>query len=225
MNYFYATIFTFVLIFIGLVVLGIRTIGLNKYFAMLILIFGLIIGLGFWFNPDIYHWYAFIHQQQSINEAKEILKQPKKVTELMQILERRVHEEPNDAKAWFLLGRLKSSEGNWVEAHDALFQAYRLEPKNIKIAIFYVETIWQTQGEITPYAKKILKEILKQDTNQADALLMLASDAKDKKCYQQAIQYWRQILVLLPKDSQMYQALMDAIQEAQNKHQNKNCPI
>ena len=45
-------------------------------------------------------------------------------------------------------------------------------------------------------------------------------DAKAHQCYQQAIAYWQRILVILPKDSEMAQAITDAIKKAHKKKDN-----
>jgi len=189
-------------------------------FKNFILLSGILIvtlTLGLWCNPDLFLWHQHLSQQQAFLQAKQILKQPGKVQELIKRLESQVAHHPDDAKAWFLLGRIYASNNDWTKAHDALFQAYRLEPNNDKTAIFYVETIWQSQGKITDHGRLILEKVLKKDTNQPDALMMLAADAKDHQCYQQAIAYWQRILVLLPKDSEMAQAITDAIKKAHKK--------
>jgi cytochrome c-type biogenesis protein CcmH/NrfG len=126
----------------------------------------------------------------------------------------RVQEAPNDAKAWFLLGRLRAGQGDWKGAHDALLQAYRLNPNDHKAAIFYVETILNNQGQLNVFARQILQKVLTQDPNQADALMLLAADAKQHQCYQLAAQYWQKVLPQVPKEEKMYDALKTAIDEA-----------
>jgi cytochrome c-type biogenesis protein CcmH len=171
-------------------------------------------------NPDIVNWYQFIQQQKALQQAQAILKQPKQVEHLLERLQQAVVEHPDDAKAWFLLGRIYAANQDWPHAHDALLQAYRLHTKDIKTALFYVETIWHTQGRITHQAHDILQSVLKIEPNQPDALLMLATDAKEHQCFEQAIGYWKRVLVMFPKDSEMYKILLEAIDDAQKKPDN-----
>jgi cytochrome c-type biogenesis protein CcmH/NrfG len=180
----------------------------------------LVIACALMANLDIANWYQFIQQQKALQQAQSILKQPKQVEHLLERLQQAVIEHPEDAKAWFLLGRIYAANQDWPHAHDALLQAYRLHPDDLKTALFYVETIWHTQGRITKQAHMILQQVLKKDPNQPDALLMLATDAKEHQCYQQAILYWKRVLVMFPKDSEMYKILLEAIEDAQKQPEN-----
>jgi cytochrome c-type biogenesis protein CcmH len=180
----------------------------------------LVIACALMANLDIANWYQFIQQQKALQQAQSILKQPKQVEHLLERLQQAVIEHPEDAKAWFLLGRIYAANQDWPHAHDALLQAYRLHPDDLKTALFYVETIWHTQGRITKQAHMILQRVLKKEPNQPDALLMLATDAKEHQCYQQAIMYWKRVLVMFPKDSEMYKILLEAIEDAQKQPEN-----
>jgi cytochrome c-type biogenesis protein CcmH len=213
MTSFYISVSILSLLLIAAVCYGVRLKKGMWYIVLLMVTFS----LSLWVNPDILHWYQFEKNTRDFKKAQAILKQPKQIQRLKQTLKMQVTKHPEDAKAWFLLGRMYASEGLWREAHDAVFQAYRLEQKNLKTAIFYVETIWQTQGQITPQARHILDEVLKLDEHQPDALILLAADANNRGCYRQAIGFWQRLLVLLPKDSQMAQALTEAITKAQAK--------
>jgi len=177
----------------------------------------LVFTLGYWFNPDLITWYHAEQDARQLMEAKKILANAKKFEALLAQLEVSVKQNPNDDKAWFLLGRLKAGKGDWKGAHDALFQAYRLAPENTKYAIFYVETIMNTESRINAFAREILNKVLVQQPEQADALLILAADAKQRQCFQQASRYWQQVLPQVPKDSSLHQTLQTAIDEALQK--------
>ena len=168
-------------------------------------------------NFDILKWYQFLEQQKALHQAQDILKQPQKVEYLLERLKQTVAKHPEDVKAWFLLGRIYAANNDWAHAHDALLQAYRQQPDDVKTALFYVETIWHTQGHITKQAHMILQSVLKKQPNQPDALLLLATDAKQHQCYQQAIVYWKRVLVMFAKDSEMYKILLEAIENAQKQ--------
>lgn len=213
---FYLSFSIILLICIGMFVYAFKVKNKLWFWTLVILT----LGLALYSNPDIWNWYQYEKNTQAFEKAKAILKQPNQVKRLKQSLQAQVVKHPEDAKAWFLLGRMYASEGLWNQAHDAVFQAYRLEPNNLKTAIFYVETIWQTQGKITPQARYILNQVLKKDDHQPDALIMLAADANNRGCYQQAITYWQKILVMLPKDSEMAQVITEAISKASEKPEN-----
>lgn len=210
---FYISFFIILILLIAIIGLGFRL----KNSLWFLTLLAVTLGFSLYCNPDIWNWFQFEKNTQAFEKAKAILQQPNQIQNLKKTLQKQVGNHPEDAKAWFLLGRMYASEGQWNHAHDAVFQAYRLEPKNLKTAIFYVETIWQTQGQITPQARHILDRVLKIDENQPDALIMLAADANNRACYKQAISYWQKILVMLPKDSEMAQVITEAITKAQKK--------
>lgn len=209
-----------------LLIISMVYLGLSLYFKeyRLIAIGLFMIALGYWFNQDLLTWYHSEQDMRHLAEAKQILNDTKKFSSLVSQLEARVLAVPKDAKAWFLLGRLKAGQGDWQRAHDALLQAYRLAPDNEKYAIFYVETIMNTQGQLNAFARQILHKVLSLQPQQADALIILAADAKQHHCYHQASLYWQQVLAQVPKDAPLYQSLQSAIDEAL-LHSDKGCKL
>ena len=92
----------------------------KKVCLMLAILFIGIMGVGYHINPDLWRWYQHLQQQQSLDKAKAILAEPKKIAMLKIRLEDIVKLHPTDAKAWFLLGRLWAAEKNWKQASHAL---------------------------------------------------------------------------------------------------------
>ena len=173
--------------------------------------------LGFWTNPDLMLWYHELEKKAQLQQAQRILRSPEQFQQLLKNLEQRVKNVPNDAKAWFLLGRLRAEKGEWVSAHDAMLQAHRLQPESIKTSLFYVETVWHTQSGLHAYARKVLQDVLVQDPMQPDALMMLAADAKHQHCYQRALVYLNRLISIIPKDTPMYQDLYQEILKIKRK--------
>ena len=59
--------------------------------------------------------------------------------------------------------------------------------------------------------------MLLKNPKQPDALAMLAMDAYQEKHYQIAINYWQQLLIITPPNSDAAKALRKAIAKAQAK--------
>ncbi|NBX84756.1 MAG: hypothetical protein EBQ95_04005 [Gammaproteobacteria bacterium] len=194
----------------------------KKVCLMLAILFIGIMGVGYHINPDLWRWYQHLQQQQSLDKAKAILAEPKKIAMLKIRLQDIVKLHPSDAKAWFLLGRLWAAEKNWKQASHALKKSYALNPSDIKTGIFYAESLIHVENHLSIKSRQVLLHILKQEDNQPDALLMLAEDANMRRCPTEAIDYWKRVLILLPKDSEMYEALEIAISKAQ-KQKSTNC--
>ncbi len=180
---------------------------------------------GFMVNQDILHWFQHEKEQQSIAQAKNILNNPNAIQNLIEKLQQRVKNYPDDAKAWFLLGRVCAGDGQWEKAHDALLQAYRLEPDNIKSALFYVETIWHTQNKITAHAREVLLKILAQEPNQPDALMLMANEARQRQCPKEAIVYLEALRNLMASEEELRVSLDDAILKAQQEDNSKCQPV
>jgi cytochrome c-type biogenesis protein CcmH/NrfG len=218
------SVFFLSLLLIALVVMVIICLGFywtnSAWLLSLILISCL--SLTIYFNPDLYHWFLYEKDRQSYLRAQAILKNPQSIVNLVQKLERRVTIEPSDAKAWFLLGRIHAGQDNWEKAHDALFQAYRLNPKDIKTAIFYVETIWHVQGRLNALARHILHQVLRQEPKQADALMLLATEARQRNCPKEALPYLQELRQLFLEESEISRSIDKAIKKA-NQADDSEC--
>lgn len=210
------------------VILGLGTLGLLvflyrqfRHHPMLFFMFSgfitIVLGFGYVINPDIWRWYQHEQQQVALNQAKSILAEPKKMAMLKIRLQDVVNVHPEDAKAWFLLGRLWAAENDWNQATKALQHAYQIQPKDIKTAIFYAESLIRSQQKMSVESRQVLLKVLKQDPEQADALLMMAEDAVSRQCPLESIEYWKRVLVMVPKNSEMYQTIEEAIEKAHHK--------
>lgn len=172
-----------------------------------------VLSLLYFVQPDMWRWYQFERDQKRLKTAQSILKDPHRVQQLMESLKKHVKKSPTDAKAWFLLGRIYASSESWNDAYEALQKAYQLQPNDIKTALFYVETIWHVEGHITSEARVILLEILKKEPLQPDALMLLATEAKQRHCPKEAMGYLQTLRVLVSSDTNMTKSLDEAILE------------
>lgn len=189
-------------------------------FQTFILMFAVFAGV-LWFNPDLYHWYQFEKDKQSAEKAQSILKDPRSIEKLTEKLKQRVRLYPDDAKAWFLLGRLYAAQGDWKHAHDALFQSYRFNPLDTKTALFYVESIWHTEGRLNSLARHILQKIIKKEPKQPDALMLLSTEAQQRNCPKEALKYLETLRQLFSTDSEISQSIDEAILKAREADDSK----
>ena len=196
------------------------------YFTEVGLIFITVLTLGLclaiYCNPDMYHWFLYEKDKQSLASAQMILKNPQSLKNLTQKLEKRLVLHPEDAKAWFLLGRIQAAQEHWNKAHDALLQAYRLKPQDISTALFYVETIWHVEGRLNDLARTILLKALAQDSQQPDALMLLATEARQRNCPKEALVYLRKLRRVLASQADIRQNIDEAIIQA-NQADDSQC--
>jgi len=155
------------------------------------------------------------HNQQKVQAVLDKLKDP---DELIEQLKAQIQTHPQQAKGWYLLGRLYSSQGRWQEARDAFDKAHDIEPDNVQYAVNYAQSLLQLNNmQFNDAIRKIFTSVLKQQPKQPDAMAMLAMDAFMSHDYSRAINYWQQLLKLVPEGSDDAKAIRQAIAKAQTK--------
>jgi len=178
----------------------------------------LIIGssIGYW------HWGAwkaitdYLQHERLKVQAQSVLKSIKNPEELVDKLKQHLEQKPRAARGWFLLGRLYASQGKWAAAVEALDKAHQLKPHNEQFTVNYAQSMWQLNGQrFNSKIRSTYQGVLKDNPNQVDALSMLAIDAFQEKAYEKAIEYWTQLLALVPSDTADAKAIRKAIAKAQ----------
>lgn len=212
-------IFIFALLLLVAVALALyplqRKFRLFQIGVALILIIGS--SIGYW------HWgawktiIAYSQQERLKIQAQSVLKSIKNPEELIDKLKQHLKVKPNAARGWFLLGRLYASQGKWAAAVEALDKAHQLKPHNEQFTVNYAHSMWQLNGQrFNSHIRSTYQDVLKDNPNQVDALSMLAIDAFQEKAYEKAIEYWTQLLALVPSDSADAKAIRKAIAKAQD---------
>ncbi len=156
-----------------------------------------------------------LHEQEKAKALLATIKSPETVIRRMQS---HLAEHPQSTKGWYLLGRLYASQHRWLEAKLAFSKAYQLKPNDEQISINFAQSLLALgQEKDAIQARTVLQHVLNEKPGQPDALLLLAMDAYAQKSYQQAIDYWQRLLLLLPPDSEEAAAIRRAIAEANEK--------
>ncbi len=161
---------------------------------------------------------AFKVSEQKKEAAKAVLASLGSVDEVIVRLKKQVAAHPKDAKAWFLLGRVYASTGNWKEAKSAYTLAHTLEMSNHTYTLHYAQSVWEVNhAAFDEKTRLLLKEILSENPSQPDALAMLAYDAYQRKAYQAAIGYWEKLLQQMNASSEEASKLRQAIAKAREE--------
>lgn len=160
-----------------------------------------------------YHLGLLRHQ-----EAEKVLKTMHGPEEIIEKLKGKLSDDPSSARGWYLLGRLYSSQHQFNNAIEAFAKAHRLEPLDEKITVNYAEALWEDNHQLfNAHIRRLLQSVLLKNPNQPDALSMLAMDAFKRHAYKEAIESWRQLLLLVPEASDDAKAIQKAIFEAENR--------
>lgn len=163
-------------------------------------------------------WHRYHLEQVRKQKAKQLLATIKSPQELIDRLLSRLAGDPNNARGWFYLGRLYSSQNQWENARMAFEKAYRLNSNEPEIVINYAEILLsQQKGQFSNQIRSLLHQLLKQHPQQPDALALLATDAYQHKHYARAKAYWTRLLALVPAHSKEANALRQALAAIKSK--------
>ncbi|MEL6115292.1 c-type cytochrome biogenesis protein CcmI [Photobacterium sp. SP02] len=109
-------------------------------------------------------------------------------------LRTRLHERPDDATGWLLLGRIGMANRDVETAQGAMKRALDLEPNDPSLQLSYAQTLMMggQPGQIQ-LARNMLTHLLERDPDNLQALSLMAFDAFEQADYQTAIKYWEQM--------------------------------
>jgi len=135
---------------------------------------------------------------------------------VIMLLEQKVSQRPNDAKGWYLLGKLYLGVGDYRNAARNLTRANQLKLHDTQTMIALVEArFYSNNRSLSNADKAMLREILKKHPNHLNATNLLAIDAYNKHDYKKAVQLWEGLIEQLPPESDDGKALLKMIAKAQ----------
>ncbi|KLV10972.1 c-type cytochrome biogenesis protein CcmI [Photobacterium ganghwense] len=133
-------------------------------------------------------------------------------------LRTRLHETPDDATGWLLLGRIGMANRDAETAQSALDRAYRLEPSNPEVQLSYAQALMLIgdPGQ-SERARRLLMSVIKQDHTNLRAMSLLAFDAFEREEYDQAVAYWSMMKELIGADDPRAAMLDRSIARAEDQ--------
>lgn len=163
---------------------------------------------------------AFHLAEAKQKQAEAVVKSLGSTQAIIERFQTYLKKSPNDAKAWFLLGRVYVAEADWLLANQAFSTAHHLEPDHEEYTLHYVQSVWELNKQAFDNpSRALLLDILKHHPDQPDALAMLALDAYKRHKHQVAVMYWERLLKLAPQGSEEASKLRQAIARARKKMQ------
>ena len=130
---------------------------------------------------------------------------------------------PNDAKGWYLLGRLYLDQNAVEKATEAFKHSFENDPENTEVMAQYAQALYLNhRHQFTPEAITLVQNVLSEDPKNATALNLLAIDAFTHQRYAVAITYWQRLRNQYPEDSEAFRSFTQAIEASKKKNsQNK----
>lgn len=126
-----------------------------------------------------------------------------------------LQNKPNDAPSWFLLGQIGMATENPQMALDSYAKAAELAPSNLLYKQKYAEILmFSADPKDKEKGEHLVKEIIKQDHTNIDALRLLAFHLFEKEDYKMAAMTWGMMLKLMPEDDPSRAIIERSIQAA-----------
>ncbi|MBE2897195.1 c-type cytochrome biogenesis protein CcmI [Pasteurellaceae bacterium HPA106] len=144
---------------------------------------------------------------------------PLNMNELQQLtigLRTHLQQDPNDAKGWWLLGQIGMNTNNGQLAMESYKRAFNLDPANLNYKVSYARVLLFSQDERdNVQGEVLLRQVIKQDHTNTQALSLLAFNAYEKENYTMALTAWKMMLKLLPNDDSRIALIQRSIEQAQ----------
>ncbi|SUT87093.1 formate-dependent nitrite reductase complex nrfFG subunit [Actinobacillus ureae] len=151
----------------------------------------------------IFYWqterYQIVNRGEQLHQAFQIQvgqeDKEQKNNRYVLSLQDRLRENPNNGELWYELGQAYALNNDFGSALICYDNAQKVLGE--KAAIFgamATAKYYQEEKKISPQTQQWLDKALSLDKKESTSLLLLASHAYSNKQYQQAIDFWRQVL-------------------------------
>lgn len=138
------------------------------------------------------------------------------MAELTLSLRTKLHQTPDDAMGWLLLGRIGLANRDVQTAEGAMAKAYNLMPDDSDVKLGYAQSLMLSGDEQNSNtARNLLREVIRVDHGNLQAFSLLAFDAFERGAYEEAVAAWSTMKQLLPADDPRISMLDRSIQRAE----------
>ncbi len=129
-------------------------------------------------------------------------------------LQEQLERNPDNVNGWALLGRMLAQ----MERYEAASEAYReaIErggSENPNLLVQYADVLGVTRGGLQGEPAELVERALELDPDNLQGLWLAGSAAYQQEDYQQAREYWEQLLATLPADSQEATIIRDNLDQ------------
>ncbi|WP_407331039.1 c-type cytochrome biogenesis protein CcmI [Enterovibrio sp. 27052020O] len=131
-------------------------------------------------------------------------------------LRTKLSQTPDDAMGWLLLGRIGLANRDIQTAEGAMGKAYRLMPNDSDVKLGYAQSLMLSGDETNvETARNLLRQVIKTDHGNLQALSLLAFEAFERNANDEAIAAWSTMKQLLPENDPRISMLDRSIARAQ----------
>lgn len=139
------------------------------------------------------------------------------IMKMIQQVEEKTRQDPNDATAWTILAKAYSAVGHWPEALNAWEKAMKLRPGEPSVMTGYAEALAISNNRVLEgKPMELVQQAMEKDPNDLKGLELSAIGNFQQKNYAKAAYFFKQLYKQLPPESPYAQDVLAAQQEAEN---------
>ena len=145
---------------------------------------------------------------------------PDGLAAMVERLQQKMEENPNDGVGWGMLARSYMAMGRHADAVPIYEKAVKLIPDDAQLLVDYADALGVLHGrKLDGKPEVLIQQALKIDPRNVKALMLAGTVAFNRKNFARAAKDWEQARANLPADTdpEMTQQLMAAIAEAQSQ--------
>lgn len=160
------------------------------------------------------HWGAI----DDVERARTFAEQPKTIEEMTARLEAQVKSEPDSAEAWYFLGRTYMAQERASDAAAAFERAVSLSERAPELLGQWAQALYFAgERQWTEQLQALTDEALRADPAEVTSLGLLGIAAYEEQRFQQAIDYWEQLVAALPAQDPSRAAIQGGIEQARKR--------
>ncbi|MER3382956.1 c-type cytochrome biogenesis protein CcmI [Pectobacterium aroidearum] len=116
-------------------------------------------------------------------------------------LRSQLEAQPDNPQDWWMLGRIAGLLNNYDMSVQAFARAFQLDPKNTDLVLDYADLLSRsTDPRDSQRGGDMLRELMNSGLTNVRVLSLLAFNAYEAQRYQDAIDAWQTMLMLLPQN-------------------------
>jgi len=139
--------------------------------------------------------------KREASPPRQLADNPGSLSEMIEIVKKRLREKPEDANGWFVLGKTYMSMQRFDDAVTAYQRTYELVPEEYSVMLSLADALaMQKDGNMLGEPEKLVKQALEKAPNDSTGLWLAGLAAEQGKRYREAYEYWTRLLPLIKED-------------------------
>ncbi|SDR80870.1 c-type cytochrome biogenesis protein CcmI [Pseudomonas oryzae] len=160
------------------------------------------------------HWGA----SDALRLREQLAVAPKNMDEVIARLEETVRLQPDQAEAWYFLGRSYMSQQRPKDAAPAFARAAELAGRQPELLGQWAQALYFAEGQkFTEQVRTLSEEALKLDPQEVTTLGLLGIAAFEEQRYGDAMAYWQRLVAVLEPNDPSRQAIEGGIERAREQ--------